>query len=157
MTAQNRLWFAARCLTAGGVFLAAAGVFHFFAAPHIAPILRRVVDANTFAFLEPIVSFTFLLNAVLLLPLSFTTLYSAAGVRRGERWAWGIGIANALTVIALPCLLVYSMGIGYFARAPLFLAGAASITAAGLLMVLPLVWVRRDILPPSGNTASRRP
>jgi len=147
MTAQSRLLLSARCLTAGGAFVAAAAVFHFFAAHHIVPILRRAVDAKTFAFLEPIVSFTFLLNAVLLLPLSFTTLYGAAGVRRGERWAWRISIANALTVIALPCLLLYSMGLGYFADAPLFLAGALSITAAGLLMLLPLVRARRDILP----------
>src|SRR5882672_3361338 len=128
MTAQNRLLLSARCLTAGGAFLAAAAAFHFFAAHHIAPILRRAVDAKTFAFLEPIVSFTFLLNAVLLLPLSFTTLYGAAGVRRGERWAWWISIANALTVVALPCLLLY---------------------AAGLLMLLPLVRARRDLLPPA--------
>src|SRR5207302_2735325 len=99
--------------------------------------------------LEPIVSFTFLLNAVLLLPLSFTTLYGAAGIRRGERWAWRISIANALTVIALPCLLLYSMGLGYFADAPLFLAGALSITAAGLLMLLPLLWAQRDSSSPS--------
>ena len=64
MTAQHRLLLSARCLTAGGAFLAAAAAFHFFAAHHIAPILRRAVDAKTFAFLEPIVSFTFLLNAV---------------------------------------------------------------------------------------------
>jgi hypothetical protein len=51
-------------------------------------------------------------------------------------------------VIALPCLLLYSVGLGYFADAPLFLAGALSITAAGLLMLLPLVWARRDILRP---------
>jgi hypothetical protein len=42
------------------------------------------------------------------------------------------------------------MGLGYFADAPLFLAGAASITAAGLLMLLPLVWARRAIGHP-GN------
>src|SRR6266850_7435235 len=55
MTAQHRLLLSARCLTAGGAFLAAAAAFHFFAAHHIAPILRRAVDAKTFAFLEPIV------------------------------------------------------------------------------------------------------
>src|SRR6266850_1409518 len=55
MTAQHRLLLSARCLTAGGAFLAAAAAFHFFAAHHIAPILRRAVDAKTFTFLEPIV------------------------------------------------------------------------------------------------------
>jgi len=37
-------------------------------------VLKRVLDANAYAFLEPVVSFTFLLNAVLLVPLSFSTL-----------------------------------------------------------------------------------
>src|SRR5258708_7653184 len=149
MTAQNRLLCAGRCLTAGGLFLAAAAVFHFSAAPHIAPILRRTVDAKAFTFLEPIVSFTFLLNAVLLLPLSFTTLYGAAGVRRGERWAWRISIANPLTGSALPCPLLHSMGLGDFASAALFLAGDVSITAAGLVVLLPPVRARRGILPPA--------
>src|SRR5258708_38917908 len=127
MTAQNRLLCAGRCLTAGGLFLAAAAVFHSSAAPHIAPILRRTVDAKAFTFLEPIVSFTFLLNAVLLLPLSFTTLYGAAGVRRGERWAWRISIANALTGVALPCLRGASVGVEDCASGPIFHAGAGSI------------------------------
>lgn len=147
MIRSHRLAFAARMLTAGGAFLAAAALFHFFAASHIPLILRKTLDAKAFAFLEPIVSFTFILNAVLLLPLAFSTLYCATGVRRGERWAWWIGLANALAVLALPCVLVSSMGFGYFAGAPLFLAGALSVTAAALLMLLSLLWARKAIAP----------
>jgi hypothetical protein len=143
---QHQLSFAAGSLIAGGIFLAAAALFHLLAASHIPMILRKTVDAKAFAFLEPIVSFTFILNGILLLPLAFSTLYSAAGVRRGERWAWWIGLANALAVIALPCVLVSSMGLGYFADAPLFVAGALSVTAAGLLMLLSLLWARKGIL-----------
>jgi hypothetical protein len=143
---QHQLPFAAGSLIAGGIFLAAAALFHLLAASHIPMILRKTVDAKAFAFLEPIVSFTFILNGILLLPLAFSTLYSAAGVRRGERWAWWIGLANALAVIALPCVLVSSMGLGYFADAPLFVAGALSVTAAGLLMLLSLLWARKGIL-----------
>ncbi|HXO20499.1 MAG TPA: hypothetical protein VOA87_11315 [Thermoanaerobaculia bacterium] len=144
-THDQRLSIAARCLTVGGFFLGAAAVFHLLAASHIPMVLKRVLDPKTYAFLEPIVSFTFLLNAVLLLPLSFSTLYCAAAIRRGEPWARWIGLANALTVLALPCLLVWSMGLRYFADAPLFLAGALSVAIAGLLMILPLLWAWRDI------------
>jgi len=141
---NRRLSIAARLLTVGGIFLGAAALFHFLAASHLPLVLKGVLDAKTYEFLQPIVSFTFLLNGVLLLPLSFSTLYSAAGVRRGERWAWWICLANALTVIALPGLLLWTMGLQYFS-APLFLAGAVSITVAGLLMMLPLLWTKRDI------------
>jgi hypothetical protein len=44
-------------------------------------MLERIDTVSLSAFLEPIVSFTFLLNAVLLLPLSLITFYGAAGVR----------------------------------------------------------------------------
>ena len=143
---RHRLLFAARSLTAGGSFLVAAAMFHFLAASHIPLVLRKALDAEAFAFLEPIASFAFLLNGVLLLPLAFSTLYCATGVRRGERWAWWIGLANALTVLALPCVLVSSMGLGYFSGAPLFLAGALSVTIAALLMLLTLLWARKAIL-----------
>jgi hypothetical protein len=148
-TPGQRLSIAARLLTVGGVFLVAAAAFHFFAASHITTILKRVLNARTYEFLEPIVAFTFLLNGVLLLPLSFSTFYSAAGIRRGERWAWGMGLANAVTVLVLPCLLVATMGLRYFSGAPLLVAGAASISGAGLLMLAPLVWVRRDLQRPN--------
>ena len=144
----RRLSIAAGSLTVGGFFLGAAAIFHFLAASHLPAVLKEVLNAKQYAFLQPIVSFTFLLNGVLLLPLSFSTLYSAAGVRRGERWAWWICFANAGTVIVLPGLLLATMGLGYFS-APLFLAGAVSITVAGLLMMLPLLWARRDIERPS--------
>ena len=152
-THEQRLFIAARCLTVGGFFLGAAAVFHFFAASHIPTILKGVLDSKTYVFLQPIVSFTFLLNGVLLVPLSFSTLRCAAALRRGERWALWIGLANAVTVLVLPCLLVWSMGFGYFSGAPLFLAGAVSIAVAGLLMMLPLLWAWRGIARRSGNGA----
>jgi hypothetical protein len=141
----QRLSIAAWALTVGGLFLGAAAAFHFLAASHLPVILKGTLDAKTYAFLVPLVSFTFQVSGVLLLPLSFSTLYSAAGLRRGERWAWWISLANALTVLVLPCLLVSTMGIRYFYGAPLFLAGAVSVTVAGLVMMLPLLWARRDI------------
>jgi hypothetical protein len=107
-------------------------------------VLERALDAKAYGFLEPIVSFTFLLNGVLLVPLSFSTLCSAAGIRKGERWAWWLGLVNSLTVLALPCLIVSTMGLQYFSEAPLFVAGAMSVVVAGLLMMLPLLWVWRD-------------
>jgi hypothetical protein len=149
MGAHNRrLSIAARSMTVGGLFLGASAVFHFLAASHLPAALKEVLNAKQYAFLEPVVSFTFLLNGVLLLPLSFSTLYSAAGLRRGERWAWWISLANALAVLVLPCLLVSTMGFQYFSGAPLFVAGVVSVTGAGLLMILSVLWVRHEVVRP---------
>jgi hypothetical protein len=65
---HGRLPLAARSLTIGAVFLAAAAVFRLLATPHIAAILRKMLDAKAYGFLQPILSFVFVLNAILLLP-----------------------------------------------------------------------------------------
>ena len=95
---HQRLSIAAWALTVGGLFLGAAAVFHFLAASRLPMILKGALDAKTYAFLSPVVSFTFQLSGVLLLPLSFSTLYSAAGLRRGERWAWWQPWASATSL-----------------------------------------------------------
>jgi hypothetical protein len=145
---HGRLALAARSLTIGAVFLAAAAVFHLIATPHIAAILQKTLDAKAYGFLEPILSFVFVLNAILLLPLSLITFMTAAGVRRGQRWAWRIALIVALTILALPCTILATMGVRYFAGAPLFIAGALSVTAAGLFMLFALLRARRDLADP---------
>jgi hypothetical protein len=122
-------------------------LFHFVAAPQ-PEVLRWIRDPQVYSFIQP-VSFMFLLNAVLLLPLSFGTFSCAIGLRRGERSAWWLGLVNALTVLSLPGLIVATMGLRYFADAPLFLAGTVAVAAAGLLMLLPLLWARRDLKQPA--------
>lgn len=135
-----RLAIAARLLKACAVLLGTASILHFVAAPHLSDILKRTLEPIAYAFLGPIVMFMFQLNAVLLAPLAFSTFCSALGIGRGEHWAWRIATANAVAVVALPCTLVATMGFQYFAGAPLFVAGAASVFAAGILMILSLVW-----------------
>lgn len=87
-TPDQRLSIAARSLTVGGLFLGAAAVFHLLAASHLPMILKGVLDDRTYAFLGPVVSFTFQLSGVLLLPYHsalFTVrlVYAAESVGRG--------------------------------------------------------------------------
>jgi len=58
-----------------------------------------------------------------------------------------IGLVNGLTVLILPCLVVWTMDPRYFSGAPLLLAGAVSVVVARLLMILPLFWASRDTPP----------
>jgi len=44
----------------------------------------------------------------------FITLYTASGIRAGERWAWVINLAIGLTILSLPVVLVFVMRAEYF-------------------------------------------
>jgi len=65
-------------------------------------------------------------------------------VRSSERWSWRVGITNALTILSLPVVLVVVMERRYFSALP-FLIASILITAVGLSMIWPVIWVRREL------------
>jgi hypothetical protein len=134
---------AARALRLGGALLWVAALIHFAAFSLLRRTVAARLPAEAFAFIWPPFAFSFLLDGILLLPLGFTALYAATGVRRGERWATVLGLATAIVVLTLPVLLGVVMGSGYFAAAP-FLTAMLVMVAAGLAMLVPLVQLARD-------------
>jgi hypothetical protein len=131
-------------LNFGGCLLVVAATLHFFAIPILRRILESHLTTDAYEFFAP----PFFLNhsavGILLLPLAFNSFYCARGIRRGQRWAWRIGLATALGILALPLALLAIMGTRYLLAIP-FLVAALAITAAGLVMTLPLLWVRHDL------------
>lgn len=144
---------AGRALNLGGCLLVLAAAVHFFAIPILRRILESHLTTEAYAFFAP----PFFLNhgvvGILLLPLAFNSFYCARGIRRGQSWAWRIGLATALAVLALPVALLAIMGTRYLHAIP-FLVAALAITAAGLAMTLPLLWVRHDLEDWNPNSGS---
>src|SRR5262245_36583980 len=99
----SRRRIAAFALRAGGVLVWIAAGVHFFALPLLGD------SGGAYSFVWPILAFAFSLDGVLLLPLGFTAIYCASGIRRGERWAAVLGLVCALTVLILPLLLAAVM------------------------------------------------
>jgi hypothetical protein len=120
-----------------------AAAIHFFALPLLQRSVAARLSPEAFDFVGPVLTFTFVLDGILLLPLGFTTMYCASGVRRGERWARVLGLVCRGVVIALPIALFAVMGTRYFSAKP-FLAAALTVTAAGVVMVIPLLRLPRS-------------
>jgi hypothetical protein len=72
--------------------------------------LVRQLSAPDFQFVWPPFVLAFVVLGILLVALALSTIYCAMGVRRGERWAWRLGISNALTVLSLPIVLWATLG-----------------------------------------------
>jgi hypothetical protein len=146
-TDQARRATAARALQPGGILVLLAAAIHFFALPLLQSSVAAKLSSEDFVFVGPPLIFSFLLDGILLLPLGFTALYCGGGVRRGERWAWVLGLVCGGVVLLLPLALLAVMGLRYFAAEP-FLAAALAVTAAGLIMAVPL------LRPPRNGAAS---
>jgi hypothetical protein len=142
-TDQSRRVTAARALQVGGILLLLAAAIHFFALPLLRSSVAARLSPEAFAFVGPPLVFSFLLDGILLLPLGFTALYCGGGLRRGERWAWVLGMVCGCVVLVLPFALLAVMGLRYFEATP-FLAAALAVTAAGLIMVIPLLRLPRS-------------
>lgn len=141
---MNKLLISSRVLMVEGTLLLVVGAIHLLVIPTLRSTFVRLLPPESFQFFWP----PFLLNhavvGILLLPLGLSTLYCASGVRRGERWSWRIGVTNALTLLSLPLVLAVVMERRYFRARP-FLIATILITAVGLSMIWPLLWVRRGL------------
>jgi hypothetical protein len=140
----TKLVAASRILTAAGILLLIVAAIHMLVIPSLRGVFIRVLSPGAFRFIWP----PFLLNhavvGILLVPLGLSTLYCAAGIKYGQRWSWRVGITNALTILCLPVALVLIMERHYFGALP-FLVATILITAVGLSMIWPLLWVRREL------------
>ena len=134
----SRRKIAARALRSGGILLWIAAAIHFCALPLLRGSVAPTLPGDAYNFVWPILAFTFSLDGVLLLPLGFTAIYCAGGILRGEQWACTLGLICALTVLALPLLLVIVMGLRYFSAKP-FLAATIIVAVAGLSMTISLL------------------
>jgi len=141
---MNKLLIASRVLIAEGILLLLVAAIHLLAIPLLRSTFLRILSPKAFQFVWP----PFLLNhavvGILLIPLGLSTLYCASGVRSSERWSWRVGITNALTILSLPVVLVVVMERRYFSALP-FLIASILITAVGLSMIWPVIWVRREL------------
>ncbi len=144
---MNRLLISSRILSVQGVLLLIVAAIHLLVIPELRGLLVRMLSAADFRFVWP----PFLLNhavvGILLVPIALCTLYCANGIKAGERWAWRVGITNALTILSLPVVLVLVMERRYFSALP-FLIATILITLVGLSMIWPLLWVRHDLNRP---------
>ena len=100
---MNRRRLASRVLrVVGFLLLVVAGIHLSVTSVLKQTILDRVLTDE----MLPIVSPPFVLNHIvvglLLIPLGLVTIYSAAGIRAGERWAWVISWFIGASLTSLP-------------------------------------------------------
>lgn len=141
---MSRRLIVARIISVTGSLLLLVAAIHLLVTPALKrAILDRVLTPHELLIVSP----PFLLNhvvvGILLIPLGFIALYTASGIRDGERWAWVINLAIALTILSLPVVLVLVMRAEYFRAIP-FLIATALITIVGITMTAALIFVRRD-------------
>ena len=135
---------AARVLTGEGILLLVVAAIHLLIVPSVRDVFRQVLSTADFTFAWPAFLLNHVVVGILLIPIGLTTLYCASGVKAGEQWAWSVGLTNAMAILALPFVLVSVMERRYFSATP-FLIASILITAVGISMVWPLVWVRKEL------------
>ena len=119
---MNKRLVSARILRIEGILLLLVAAIHLLVIPELRSVMARELESKDFKFgWSP-----FLLNhavvGILLIPVGLSTLYCASGVRAGERWAWRVGMTNAITILSLPAVLGLVMERHYFSALPFMIA-----------------------------------
>src|ERR1700704_2371276 len=123
-----------RIIRGSGVLLILLGIVHLVATPHISSFIRHSASAEAANLLIPPMLLNHVLVGVLLLPLGWLMLYAAPHSAARVAWAQVIVRTTAVTVATLPLILFALMGVRYF-DAPLFVLGAALVTAAAVALL----------------------
>ena len=122
-------------LRSSGVLLILLGIVHLVATPHIASLIRHSTLVEAANMLVPPMLLNHVLVGVLLLPLGWLMLYAARHSAARVAWAQVVVRTTAVTVATLPVTLLALMGFRYF-DAPLFVLGAALVSAAAVALLL---------------------
>ena len=141
---MNRRLLVARLISVTGVLLLIVAAIHLLVTTVLmSAILDRVLTPQELRIVSPPFLLNHIVVGILLIPLGFITLYTASGIRAGERWAWVISLAIGLTILSLPVVLALVMRAEYFRAVP-FLIATALITIVGITMTAALMSVRHD-------------
>src|SRR6266851_7274780 len=141
---MKRRLIVARLISVTGGLLLIVAALHLLVTPVLkSAILDRVLTPQELRIVSPPFLLNHIVVGILLIPLGFITLYTASGIRAGERWAWVINLAIGLTILSLPVVLVLVMRAEYFRAVP-FLIATALITIVGITMSVALVLARHD-------------
>jgi len=147
----RRRLLASRVILMVGVLLLVVAAIHLAVTPLLTDtVLDRVLAPE----MMPIVAPPFLLNhivvGILLLPLGFSMIYCARGIRAGERWAWVISFSTGIALLSLPVVLVLLMRDGRFNAVP-FRVAELLITISAVAVPAVLLYVRREFFPQRGG------
>ena len=141
---MNRRLIVARIVSVTGSLLLIVAAIHLLVTPALkSAILDRVLMPRELRIVSPPFLLNHIVVGILLIPLGFIALYTASGIRAGERCAWVINLAIGLTILLLPIVIVLVMRAEYFRAVP-FLIAAVMITIVGITMTAALILVRHE-------------
>src|SRR5216684_1383632 len=141
---MSRRLLVARIISVTGSLLLIVAAIHLLVTPVLkSAILDRVLTPQELRVVSPPFLLNHIVVGILLIPLGFISLYTASGIRAGERWAWVINLAIGLTILSLPVVLVLVMRAEYFRAVP-FLIEDALIKIVGVTITAALILVRHD-------------
>ena len=116
------------------MLLVLLGIVHLGATPHISQLIQHSALPGAAAHLTPPMLVNHIIVGLLLLPLGYLTFYAAPHSAASAKWAQIIVRTTAVTVAALPLLLLVLMGTRYFG-APLFVLGTMLVIAAAVTLL----------------------
>lgn len=134
---------ATRSLTVAGVILIIVAGIHLAVAPELRSLFLRDIPNNAGQFWIAPFMLNHVVVGILLFPIGLSTLFAASAARRQSTLARNIALVNALSILALPIVLVLIMGTAYFQAAP-FLIATILITVAALIMLFCALSLERD-------------
>jgi hypothetical protein len=139
----DRRLFVSRILLLDGVLLIVAAFIHLFSTSLVQQWLARNLSPDSLSSISLALVLNHLSIGILLIPFGMSTMYTAAGVRAGHKWAMITALTNGFAVLALPLLPLFLIGPDYFRSEAAFLTASVINAVVGVSIVVSLLWLIR--------------
>lgn len=136
---MNKNLLVSRVLLVDGALLCIIAFVHLADTPIVGMWLSRQLSAELLNSVSPFILLSQFIGIVII-PFGVSTMYSAAGVRAGHRWAKMIALTNSAAVIILPLIFIMFIGFQYTGNYILLFADVLMLII-GLSMFLLLLWL----------------
>lgn len=141
---MNRRSVVARILMLDGILLIVVAVLYFLLTDRAIKWLAYKLTPEQYSEVSPQFVVNHIAVGILLIPLALSTFYCAWGVRKGQHWSRVVSVINGLSILSLPAVLSWFMGVQYYGSI-LFLLATVLIIVIGITMLIPLVWFPKDV------------
>ena len=136
---MNKQFAASVVLLAGGALLCVIALVHLFDTPLVTSWLKGELSVDALRSVSPHILLSQFIG-IIIIPFGVSTMYTAAAVKSGHKWARRIALTNAVAVIIIPLLLFYVTGSQY-SDSSFLLPADILMAVIGVSVFIVLLWL----------------
>ncbi len=126
-----------------GIIIGIVAIIHMVVIPELTRFFKNGLSLTDFNLVWPVFLLNHAVVGILMMQLSVSTFYAAAGLKKRAKWAYYLSLLNALTMLSISFVIIDVVDRKYFGALP-FMIAICLVMLVGMSMLWPIVALRKE-------------